>query len=929
MADEGPTTTGSINAKLTVDDSDFKRGMEEAKVEAKEVGALHPEVKVDANVGTAIAKLNEVAIAEQRLEVATRQAANSASVAYVANERLTAVMEKRGRTDLQVTGASEAAARADRNAEASEIKLLAATEALNSAKAEAVRKSLEQAAANEVEAKSDEKTAASANKANSQRISGLQILIGLAPALLGPVAAISAAAVGLGVGFGVMGVSGVLAIKGIKDQMQDGTAVGNNYADSLHQLTGNLDSLANTSAVQMLKGFNTSVEALNVKMPYLTTLVGNMSGVLGQMGGSVLTGVLSGLKQMNTLVNMGAIELSKFTQWLFSFPGTNGFSEFIAYAIDNLPGTMKLIENLIVLAGQILSAFAPLGPVVLGFLNGLTDVLNALPLPVLAGITSGALLIGPAFTIAKAAVSTFGETALLSALKVSAFGVSLNLAVPVVGIITAAIAGLGIMAATSALGTDQATRSFNDYTQAIKDDNEALGIHVRLQAAKALSDAGAFDAGRELGLTQTTLTNSLLGNAAAQQIVNDKIKEGKAFQNDWTQGVYDANTGIYVATGAQNKMGNAIDIVTKTLDTQKGSIDRSKQSNVDIASATDTTTLAVTAQAQELQRQAGLYGVSADTYKRAADAQDKTAQSTADATLKMQLQNDAAGLLKMTLDGLNGKAISAAQAQNAFDSSLANMGTHVDKVGKQITFTTANIGDMSAASVALRGQLNSQVSGLQAVIEANGGLDNSTGEAKAQMAAMRDQIIANAVAHGVDKDAVSAYIDKLMKIPTSVPPVQLAINTADAEAALAALTRHREVQITAITTQVRGGGSPDDPSMTPFTPGTFAPPHAHGGMINYLASGGFAKFIPTGTDTVPAMLTPGEIVMKRSSVESIGAGTLLRANDTGRLPSTPSGGGGPVTVNLILDGQIIDTRIVDLTNQTMDGVARQIGGMRR
>ena len=49
----GPTTTGSIDAKLTVDDSDFKRGMEEAKVEAQEVGALHPEVKVDANVGTA------------------------------------------------------------------------------------------------------------------------------------------------------------------------------------------------------------------------------------------------------------------------------------------------------------------------------------------------------------------------------------------------------------------------------------------------------------------------------------------------------------------------------------------------------------------------------------------------------------------------------------------------------------------------------------------------------------------------------------------------------------------------------------------------------------------------------------------------------------------------------------------------------------
>ena len=75
------------------------------------------------------------------------------------------------------------------------------------------------------------------------------------------------------------------------------------------------------------------------------------------------------------------------------------------------------------------------------------------------------------------------------------------------------------------------------------------------------------------------------------------------------------------------------------------------------------------------------------------DAQDKAKTSTEQQTVAMQLQNDAAGLLKMTLDGLNGKAISAAQAQNAFDSQLANMGTHVDKTGKTVQFTTtSNIG---------------------------------------------------------------------------------------------------------------------------------------------------------------------------------------------------------------------------------------------
>lgn len=48
-----------------------------------------------------------------------------------------------------------------------------------------------------------------------------------------------------------------------------------------------------------------------------------------------------------------------------------------------------------------------------------------------------------------------------------------------------------------------------------------------------------------------------------------------------------------------------------------------------------------------------------------------------------------------------------------------NMGDHMSATGKKITFTTTSIGDMSAASVALCGQLNGQVVNLQNVVEAN------------------------------------------------------------------------------------------------------------------------------------------------------------------------------------------------------------------
>jgi hypothetical protein len=75
--------------------------------------------------------------------------------------------------------------------------------------------------------------------------------------------------------------------------------------------------------------------------------------------------------------------------------------------------------------------------------------------------------------------------------------------------------------------------------------------------------------------------------------------------------------------------------------------------------------------------------------------------------------------------------------------------------------------------------------------------------------------------------------------------------------------------------------------------GSLAGGAATGGLIHsgfsasspaYLSEGG-SPFVPRGTDTVPAMLTPGEIVMKRASVASLGAGNLLEANRSGKWPA--------------------------------------------
>jgi hypothetical protein len=62
--------------------------------------------------------------------------------------------------------------------------------------------------------------------------------------------------------------------------------------------------------------------------------------------------------------------------------------------------------------------------------------------------------------------------------------------------------------------------------------------------------------------------------------------------------------------------------------------------------------------------------------------------------------------------------------------------------------------------------------------------------------------------------------------------------------------------------------------------------YASGGLISYLASGGS----PKGSDTVPAMLTPGEFVMKKDSVSKYGKSFMEKMNKGGVVPGFADGG---------------------------------------
>lgn len=873
MADENATNVGSITGKLKIDSSNWNQELATAEAKAHQLGRANPTIKVDtAGTAKAVSELSAVEVAEKKVSASSEALAR---------------MRAQGRAVTQAQAITEREA----------VKPIMSFTEWTKRSTEATDAD---AAAKDRNAAATDRVGASHQNATRPIHLLYSSLAMLAPAVV-PLAGFAIAGAGA---LGMLGAAGILAIAGIKNEIETAAPLADQFSVGLSTLKEQFLALSRTSAVAMLGSFNQTIALLDSHMPSLNRQTDQYSRLLGSMGTNTLAGLLGSFKTLNPVFQAFTTYLHDLTAGLSTMGSSDGLRRFGDYALAIMPRVIETIHSLISGVSALLQALAPLGNIALTSLKVIGDILTVLPTDVLTVLVAGALGTYAAFS---------AWSVLIPIIK--SFGIMLNVSLGPIGLVVAGVGMLVGMLIGAAASTDKATGATIGYTSALEQDTGAIGENVRAHAAQEIAKSKAAESAGKLGINLGLLTDAAIGNKDAQAQLNGEL------------GRLDAKAKS--STGLTNEMGGANVNLTKSnmdvqasvksvreeLTNQNSALNASVEQQKRFQEAMAGTNVGTSAQRSELSILAGMYGTTVASVLNAEAAQKTAADQLANTTLQMQLQNNAAGILQGTLDSLNGKAISAAQAQNAFDSALANMGTHVDKTGKQITFTTTSISDMSAASVALRGQLNTQISSLQSVVEANGGLSNSTGEAKAQMEQMRQQIIDNAVAHGVDKDAVTAYVDKLLKIPASIPPTKLDVDTAAAEAKLAYLARHRTTTITAITNQVKGGGYADDPSMTALDPAQ----HANGGVVKYLSSGGFAQFIPSGTDTVPAMLTPEEFVMKRSSSRSIGPEALNYMNETGRIP------GGTVTVNLVLDGQIIDTRIVD----HLGHVSRQVGGMRR
>jgi TP901 family phage tail tape measure protein len=346
----------------------------------------------------------------------------------------------------------------------------------------------------------------------------------------------------------------------------------------------------------------------------------------------------------------------------------------------------------------------------------------------------------------------------------------------------------------------------DELTDSLDQTTGAMTEYTRELVKKKLADGGAFDAAKQAGVSQKELTDAVLAGGDALEEVTLKMRKNNDGITDlFTGRAWDASKG------------------SKTIRDLRTSIDQSAEGFADMKAAGD-------------------------------DAEETTESVTESLGDVGIAASDATGEVQALVDAIRNfgtEQFDVEQTTSAFyaaKDALAEAAAAVDDLE-----TAANEGaSLDVLTEGGRNTLNAMLELAQntndaaAAMYANG---DSAENVAARLNDGRQAIIDTRIALGESADEAARYADNLIATPADVISQVQLMGVELAEQALANLSRNRTVLI---QTAIDAGAAPGEAK---------AAYRAGGGIIpQYLADGG-SPFIPRGTDTVPAMLTPGEFVV--------------------------------------------------------------------
>ena len=774
QADQVDSERIDLRVQASVDEALAEIQAVAAKTE--QVTAGRHEILVDADTGTAVAQIEAVSAAQAQLDSSTARL-------RAAYSQLDAVQSKGVASQSALMVAEAAATQVEKEqAEAQErlsrvlaennVALVsnAAAQSVNSEAASgAARSASEQAASVSAahHAMSSDTTATTANTAakeanhtatehQMQSYGALRSsLLLVAPALL----PIAGAAAGAGAALVGMAGAGIIAFKGISNAVDAASVTGRQYSADLHVIEDGMSSLANTSAVAYLQGFNGVTRELNSQMPYLSRLTATFSRDLGTISSNGVAGLLGLFRQLQPVmlsVDQGIVRASaSFARW-----GTdNGARDFVAYLIEKLPSVENALGSLFGAAGHVVQAFSPLSGVVLSTVTAVSDVISAIPTPILSTLVTEAMAVYTAFKLWNGVTSVFDKVKT----GLGSFSAALGLSSTGVGLFVAGVTALSAVIAMSQTNVESAAQAQTDYASALENTNGVIDESIRKQAAKKLQEQGAYDMASSLGISSKDLTDAVLGEGDAYDRVSGQVDEAATHYHQLATQTRSNKDGT-------QKLAKQSDELSKILGNQHSGLQSAVNDQKQMAEATGDASSKISSQSQIL-------GVSQSAWNTLTAAESNASTAAKD--------------YKSALDALNGQAQTLDQATNSLTTQFDTMASTLQQNIKNVGAAQATSMDNNTTYGAKNHQLILQTvqdaqAKADAIINSEGKSQKSYADARASLEESRQKILDTAKANGLNTDEVSKYLDTVMKLPSDTT-TSIILDDSDATAGLSAL----------------------------------------------------------------------------------------------------------------------------------------------
>jgi len=611
-----------------------------------------------------------------------------------------------------------------------------------------------------------------------------------------PVAGVAAGAlIGLGAAAGVA----LVGVLGIRDAMKQGTPLGRQYEAAFKPLVSEFASLKQIGAAGLFKGINQGVKGLQPLFPTINRDVALFSGQLGIVIGHVGPAFAALFTRVNPLFATFGDQLvhgsAAFQHWAQT---STSVGKFVAYVQTSLPQVEQTIGSLVTTISHVVIAAEPFGGTTLTAIRLFSTAINAIPLgvlqtivPLLLGLKVGNTLsnsisnasTGLAGFAKKLTVS--GDGASGAGRAVSGLGKAVGYLGPVGIVAGLALGGLSVVMGHSKQSAIADAARVNDLTQAIQNQTTATTILSQLQAS------GAVKAGKELGLSQQTLVQAVLEHGAALDTVKAKIASANTqYQGMNTNLVHLSATqaqvndpkGFQAAVDARNNLYNSLVNLSKGLRQEQADYDKAKAKAAQWATQQGDAALAAKVSSGAFAATSKQLGVTGDAYINAQLAVDKQAQATAASTLQMRLANDAAGLLKQSLDALNGKELSVGQATTSYDQSLLSLTKSLQTNGRTIADNTdkgvANRQAIEGAVSAAQQQAQAIADATKSTVAGTKAYDDNGKAILARIAKQNGDVTATQRAN----DKTYQYAQQLLGLGRiKVPPTKVDLDKAAAD----------------------------------------------------------------------------------------------------------------------------------------------------